>query len=91
MAVLSDYNHVDLKNSMTVALDFYTLFSNSMYTICSGLTVFLILHVHASKEITRLYINVLYLCFGIHDRLGAAGVARTFILLTKIEIGVRRV
>lgn len=26
MAVLSDNNHVDLKNSMTVALDFYTLF-----------------------------------------------------------------
>lgn len=48
-AVLSDYNHVDLKNSMTVALDFYTLFS--IYIYCSGLTVFLILHVHANKEI----------------------------------------
>lgn len=35
-----DYNHVDLKNSMTVALDFYTLFSNRIYTICSGLTAF---------------------------------------------------
>lgn len=30
-AVSSDYNHVDLKNSMTVALDFYTLFSKTVY------------------------------------------------------------
>lgn len=48
---------------MTVALDFYTPFSNIIYiyiylyidvyiyTHCSGLTVFLILHVHANKEI----------------------------------------
>lgn len=50
---------------MTVALDFYT-FSN-VYPICSGLTVFLILHVHANKEIMKLYINVLYLCFGVHE------------------------
>lgn len=55
LAVSPDYNHVDLKNSMTVALDFYTFFKQ--YVHCSGLTVFFKnLHVHAFKE-----------KYGIHD------------------------
>lgn len=56
----ADYNHVDLKNSMTVALDFYTLFKHYIHTICSGLTVFLILHVHANEKHMR-YVT-LYKC-----------------------------
>lgn len=81
LAVLSDYNHVDLK---TVALDFYTLFSDSIYTICSGLTVFLILHVHANKEIMRymtLYKCTLFVLWRPWPGLRAARVAPVYFYL----------
>lgn len=74
MAVFSDLQSCRPQELNDCRTGFLHSFSNSIYTICSGLTVFLILHVHANKEIMEIYINVLYLCFGVHDG-GGSGAA----------------
>lgn len=62
---LQSYRPQELNDCRTGFLHF----SNSLYTTCSGLIVFLILHVHANNKL-MIYVTLYKcssLCFGIHD------------------------